>query len=244
MNRKIENMNTLSNIKISVKPKHAFTHPTYKQPEFSELADYIFGARRSNQIVQNLVFHHLTVKQPEEVGNQILAMLRNFVPKSSLNVSLTVSELVAVVIKHNWSRWMAGAIDIEFPESVPVTWIIDLPDIPLTTTVRRNDEGEVDVQAYAREAVIRHWPEFALDSVVSADVELDDDDNETETAYNQFKTHPSFELLKELVSLYDVYTEENVLITDVFKVNSSIVAELDNDEAQVIKLTDKFTVDE
>ena len=153
------------------------------------------------------------------------------------------------IITRNWSNWMAGNTDVTFAEQ-DVLIHMDLPDLEINTLTQHDldfNDDVIDETVYERAEryLNTRFPELTIDDYdFSFETIRPDALSEVEADYEKYRLDPTFDKLKELVTTYDVSLPTGELITDVIMAGTAIVAELDDDEPRIIKLTDKLLVND
>lgn len=229
----------VSDVRVSAQ----FDAPVTKSFVGSSLAPIIGELSQASAFVQSLAlnglqsYHHVDFPELETFAHDA------FEDYGDAEVALDD------VITRNWSDWMDGSTDVTFGEQ-DVLVHMDLPDFEINTLTQHDlDFNTVAIENTVYDRVERYlearFPELAIDDYdFSFETIKPDPLSEVEADYEKYRSNPSFDKLKELVTTYDVSLSTGELITDVIEAGSAIVAELDDDEPRIIKLTDRFNVAE
>lgn len=229
----------VSDVRVSAQ----FDAPVTKSFVGSSLAPIIGELSQASAFVQSLAlnglqsYHHVDFPELETFAHDAF--------EDYGNAEVALDD----VITRNWSDWMDGSTDVTFGEQ-DVLVHMDLPDFEINTLTQHDlDFNTVAIENTVYDRVERYlearFPELAIDDYdFSFETIKPDTLSEVEADYEKYRSNPSFDKLKELVTTYDVSLSTGELITDVIEAGSAIVAELDDDEPRIIKLTDRFNVAE
>lgn len=229
----------VSDVRVSAQ----FQEPVTKSFADSSLAPVIAELQHASAFVQQLVlkglhaYHHVDFPELEAFVQSTFAEYGN------------VDAELDDIITRNWSNWMAGNTDVTFAEQ-DVLIHMDLPDLEINTLTQHDldfNDDIVDETVYERAEryLNARYPELAIDDYdFSFETIKPDALSEVEADYEKYRLDPTFDKLKELVTTYDVSLPTGELITDVIMAGTAIVAELDDDEPRIIKLTDKLLVND
>lgn len=227
----------VSDIRVSAQ----FQEPVTKSFADSSLAPVMAELQHASPFVQHLALNGLQAQRRVDFPE-----LEAFVQSAFAEYGNVDAELDDVIAR-NWSDWMAGGTDVTFDEA-DVLVHLDLPDLEINTLTQHDldfNDDIIDETVYERaERYLNvRFPELAIEDYdFSFETIKPDALSEVEADYEKYRANPTFDKLKELVTTYDVSLPTGELITDVIMAGTAIVAELDDDEPRIIKLTDKLLV--
>ena len=229
----------VSDVRVSAQ----FQEPVTKSFADSSLAPIMAELQHASPFVQNLALKGLQAQRHVDFPE-----LENFIRSAFAEYGNADAELDDVITR-NWSDWMAGGTDVTFDEA-DVLVHLDLPDLEINTLTQHDldfnpDAIEDVVYERAERYLQARFPELAIEDYdFSFETIKPDALSEVEADYEKYRLDPTFDKLKELVTTYDVSLQTGELITDVIMAGTAIVAELDDDEPRIIKLTDKLLVND
>lgn len=229
----------VSDVRVSAQ----FPEPVTKSFANSSLAPIMAELSHASAFVQRLALNGLQAQRRIDFPE-----LENFIRSAFADYGDADAELDDVIAR-NWSNWMAGSTDVTFDEA-DVLVHLDLPDLEINTLTQHDldfnpDAIEDVVYERAERYLQARFPELAIEDYdFSFETIKPDALSEVEADYEKYRANPTFDKLKELVTTYDVSLPTGELITDVIMAGTAIVAELDDDEPRIIKLTDKLLVND
>lgn len=229
----------VSDVRVSAQ----FQEPVTKSFADSSLAPVVAELQHASAFVQQLVLTGLQAHRHIDFPE-----LEAFVQSAFADYGNVDAELDEIIAS-NWSEWMAGGTDVTFA-GLDVLVHMDLPDLEINTLTQHDldfNDDIIDETVYERAEryLNARYPELAIDDYdFSFETIKPDTLSEVEADYEKYRLDPTFDKLKELVTTYDVSLPTGELITDVIMAGTAIVAELDDDEPRIIKLTDKLSVND